>query len=97
MNPFKVADGDAAGVAENVWDDEDIVALVENGVRVGSGWAVCSFGEDAAAELCGVFAGDDAFFSGGDEDVAGLDEEVVVREMFGIGESSEGSVGLEVF
>ena len=97
LNPFEVAHGDAAGVAEDVGDDEDIIALVEDCVSVGSRGAVGSFGEDAALEFCGVFVSDDAFFGGGDEDVAGLDEESLVREVFCIGESGEGFVGLEVF
>ncbi len=80
LHPLEVGDDDAAGVAEDVGDDEDVVpALEEDAVGGGRGGAIGGFGEDAAAELGGVLLGDDAFDGGGHEDIAREGEEVVGR------------------
>ena len=51
LHPFEIADDDAAGVAQDVGDDEDpVVALGENPVGLGRGRAVRAFGDDAAAQ-----------------------------------------------
>src|SRR5438552_6132943 len=66
LDPLEVAGGDAAGVGEDVGDDED--ALVrEDLVGDGGCGAVGAFAEDLAADAFGVFAGDDVFGGGGDE------------------------------
>ena len=52
LHPFEVGNDHAAGVAENVGNDEDLVpALVEDEVGFGRGRAVRAFGQDAALEL----------------------------------------------
>ncbi len=71
LEPLEVGDDDAAGVAEDVGDDFEVVALVEDDVGLVGGGAVGGLGEDAAAELGGVGGGDDALDGGGDEDGAG--------------------------
>jgi len=61
LDPLEVTDGDAAGVAEDVGNEENIAALFDDGVGFLSGWAISGFGEDFAAELCCVVFGDDPF------------------------------------
>jgi hypothetical protein len=69
LHPLEVAGGDAAGVGEDVGDDEDAF-FGEDVVGDGGGGAVGAFAEDAALELRGVAAGDDVLGGGGDEDLA---------------------------
>gem|GEM_PF-3614968 len=64
LDPLEVAGGDAAGVGEDVGDDEDAFAG-EDVVGDGGGGAVGSFAEDAALEFPGIVAGDDVFSRGG--------------------------------
>ncbi len=75
LHPLEIGDRDATGIAEHVGDDEDIATSVEDAVGLWSGGAVRTFGEDAASQLGGVFAGDDAVEGAGGEDVARLLEE----------------------
>ncbi len=75
LDPFEVADDDAAGVAEDVGDDEDFaLAVIQYEVGVGGGGAVGAFGEDAALQTAGGIAVDGLFHGGGDQDVAFLHE-----------------------
>ena len=69
LHPFKIGRGDAAGVAEDVGDDEDFF-VGEDFVCFGGGGAVGAFGEDAALHAVGVLAGDLVFGGGGDKDFA---------------------------
>ena len=57
LHPFEVADDDTASVAEDVGDDEDVAALVDDGISFGCRGAVGTFGEDFAADLRGVGGG----------------------------------------
>src|SRR5438094_7640909 len=64
LNPLEVAGGHAAGVGEDVWDDED--ALVsENLVGDCGGGPVGALAKNLAADAFGVLAGDDVFGRGG--------------------------------
>ena len=69
LDPLEVAGGDAAGVGEDVRDDEDTL-VAEDLVGDGSGGAVGALAEDAATDAFSVLAGDDVFGGCGDEDVA---------------------------
>src|ERR1700722_9460656 len=89
LHPLKVADDDAARVAENVGDDKNLGALVQDGVGLDRGGAVRRLGQDAALELPGVFLGDDAVKGRGDEDFARLDEQVLVGNFVATGESGD--------
>ena len=50
LHPFEVADDDAAGIAEDVGDHEDFLALRKDLVRVRRGRAIGPLGKDAAAQ-----------------------------------------------
>ena len=90
LHPLEVAGGDAAGVGEDVGDDED--ALVgEDLVGDGGGGAVGAFAEDLAADAVGVLAGDDVLGGGGDEDVALVGEELVLVGGLGLAEAVDGA------
>jgi hypothetical protein len=51
LEPFEVGDDDAAGVAEDVGDDLDVAALLDDFIGGVGRRAVGGFGEDAAGEL----------------------------------------------
>src|SRR5713101_4434529 len=53
LDPFEIADGDAAGVAENVWHGEDALS-VDNGVGLPSGGAVRALAENFRLDLIGI-------------------------------------------
>jgi hypothetical protein len=86
LDPFEVADDDAAGVAEDVGDDEDLPA--RRMASASGWWGRSRLGEDAALELAGVVGGDDAVQGGGDEDFA-LGDEQFPLEFVAAGESGE--------
>src|SRR5882757_10577886 len=65
LNPLEITGGDAAGVGEDVGDDEDAF-VGEDLVGDGGGGAVGAFAEDLAADAFGVLAGDDVFGGCGD-------------------------------
>jgi len=90
LDPLEVAGGDAAGVGEDVGDDEDSL-VGEDLVGDGGGGAVGAFAEDLAADAFGVLAGDDIFCGRGDEDVALVGEELVLVGGFGLAESGDGA------
>src|SRR5260370_29404079 len=93
LNPLEVAGGDAAGVSENVGDDED--AFVGEGfVGDGRGGAVGAFADNLAADAFGVLAGDDVFGGGGDEDLAVVGEEFVLVCGLGSRKAGDGAGAL---
>src|SRR5437879_3079608 len=93
LDPLEVAGGDAAGVGEDVGDDED--ALVrEDLVGDGGGGAVGALAENFAADALGVLAGDDVFGCGGDEDLAVVGEQLVFVGGLGSGEAGDGAGAL---
>src|ERR1700677_4115825 len=95
LHPLEVAGGDAAGIGEDVGDDED--ALVgEDLVGDGGGGAVGAFAEDFATDSVGVFAGDDVFSRRGDEDFAVVGEELAGVGGIGLGEAGDGAGALAV-
>ena len=72
LHPFEVGNNDAAGVAEDIRDDEDLVpALVQMQVRFRAGRAVRALGQDAALDLVRVLFRDHAIDRARREDVAG--------------------------
>src|SRR5215471_3376420 len=75
LNPFEIAYGDAASVAENVGDGEDALAI-DDGVGLPCGGAVSTFAEDFSLYLIGVALGDLVFDGGRNGDVARLEEHV---------------------
>ncbi len=89
LNPFEVAGGDAAGVGEDVGDDEDSL-VGEDFVGHSCCWTVGAFAEDLAANAVGVFAGDDVLGGCGDENVALVGEELVLVGGFGFAEAGDG-------
>ena len=79
LHPFEIADGDAAGVGENVRQHGDAAAR-ENFVGVRSGRAVGGFGDDARLDRFGVVQGDDVFERRGNQDVALHGQQFVVGD-----------------
>ena len=96
LHPFEVGNNDAARVAEDVGNDEDFGALIEDEIGVGRGGTVGAFGKNAALNFWGVGGGDLAFEGGGNEDVAGGEEELFVGNWFGAGEASDHFVSGDV-
>ncbi len=69
LNPLEVGDGDTASIGEDVGDHQD-APLMKNGIGVGSGGAVGSFGHDARLDAVGILQGDLVLQGGGNQDVA---------------------------
>jgi len=90
LDPLEVAGGDAAGIGQDVGDDEDAL-VTEDLVGDGGGWAVGAFAEDLATDPFGVFAGDDVLGGCGDEDVALVGEEFMPVGGFGLAEAIDSS------
>lgn len=88
LRPFEVADGDAAGVGENVGND-DGAFLVEYVVRFGSGWPVRKFENDVGVYFVRVVFVNDVFKRGGGEDVDGQFEKFFVGECFCAGKAAD--------
>ena len=97
LNPLEVTDGDAAGIAEDVGDEEDVAALLDDGIGLGGGGTVGGFSEDAAFEFGGIVLGDNALEGRGDKGVALLKEECIGVDGLCSGESFDASVGGNVF
>ena len=96
LGVFEVGDVDAASVAEDVGDDED-VALFEDVVGIGGGGAVGAFGDDFCFDEGGVIGGDLGLGGGGDEDVAVELEDLGTEDRLGLGEAfDEALVGVGV-
>src|ERR1700683_838222 len=89
LDPLEVADDDAAGVAEDVGDDEDFGAWAQDGVCLDGGGTVRALGENAALEFARVFLGDDAVHRRRDKDFAGLDEQIIVGDFIAAGKSQD--------
>src|SRR5690606_28632998 len=77
LHPFEVADDDAARIAENVGDDEDLVAPhVENAVCVGCRRPVRSLGENAALQALRDLGIDDSLHGRRNQNVTALYEKL---------------------
>src|SRR5262249_42501959 len=95
LDPLEVGGGDAAGVGQDVRDDED--ALVgEDLVRGGGGGAGGAFADDFGLDAGGVLAGDDVLSGGGDQDVAIGEQEFLGVGGFGLGEAGDGLVAVTI-
>src|SRR6266699_6702117 len=60
LHPLEVGNNHSAGVAENVWNDKDLIpALLKDQIRFRRGRTICGFGENAAVQFPRIFAIDD--------------------------------------
>src|SRR6266851_4063661 len=75
LDPFEIADGDAAGVAENVRHGEDPLS-VDNGVGLPGGGAVRALAENFRLDLIGILFGDLVFDGCGNGDLARLEQHI---------------------
>src|ERR1700693_1426925 len=75
LNPFEVADGDAAGIAENIGHGENALGI-DDGVGLPGGGAICAFAKDFGLDLMSVLFGDLIFDGGGNDDIARLEQNV---------------------
>lgn len=96
LHPLEVGYGDAAGVAQDVGDDENIAAGVEDFVGIRGGGAVGTFREDFAAESGGIVAGDHAVERTRGENVARLGDDLSGVDGFGSGKSGDAAVFADV-
>src|SRR5216684_5852114 len=71
LDPFEIADGNAAGVAENVRHCEDTLAI-DDRVRLPCGGAIGALTENSRLHLLGIFLGNLVFDGGRNGDLAGL-------------------------
>ena len=73
LHPFEIADDDAAGVAKDVGDDENlVVAFGERAVGLRRRRPVGAFGEDAALQSAGDLFVDHPLDRAGGEHIAAL-------------------------
>ena len=74
LHPFEIADGDAAGVGENVRDDENSLAI-NNRIGRGGGGTIGAFAENAGLHAICVLCGDLILNGGGHHNVAWLEKD----------------------
>ena len=91
LHPLEVADGHAAGVAQDVRDQEDAV-LEEDRVGLGRRRAVGRLGDDPGLDPAGVALGDLVLERGRDQDVAGDLEDLGVGDVGRAGEALDRAV-----
>src|SRR5260370_16725179 len=75
LDPFEVANSDAAGIAENVRHGEDALGL-DNRVGLPSGGTVGALAENPGLHLLGVLLGDLVFDGRRNGDLARLEEDI---------------------
>src|SRR5437016_3404131 len=90
LDPLEVADGDAAGVGENV-REHDNAAAREDFIGVRRGGAVGGFGDDTSFDGLGVVKGYYIFQRRWNKDVALHGEQLVVGDARGAGHTYNGS------
>src|SRR5690349_4616074 len=95
LDPLEIADGDAAGVGENIGQDSDAAAR-ENFVRVRRGGTIRGFRNDTRLHDLGVIQRDDVFKRSGNQDVAFHGEQVVVGDARSAGHADDGAGALLV-
>ena len=91
LDPLEVADGHAAGVAQDVRDHEH-AALVEDLVGLGRRRAVGGLGDDLGLDPLGVAGRDLVLERGRDQDVAVDLEDLGVADVLGAREALDGPV-----
>src|SRR5207248_329464 len=96
LHPLEVAGGHAAGVGEDVGNDEDLL-FREDIVGGGGGGTVGAFDQDLCLHALGILASDLVLGGGGDEDLAIGGEQVGGGARFRTGKSDDGAVTLLVF
>ena len=95
LHPLEVADGDTAGVGQDVGNDEDALA-VQDVVGHRRHRAVGRLGDDLGLDVRGVLGGDDVFKRRGNEDVALELEHFLVAEARGARQGHDRAVLLLV-
>src|SRR5207245_134743 len=75
LHPFEIADGDSAGVAENVRHGENALGI-DNRVGLPGGGAIGALAENLRLHLIGILLGDLVFDGRGDGDFARLEKNV---------------------
>ena len=88
LDPFEVGNGDAAGVAEHVGDDEN-VAVGQDLIRFRRRGTIRPFRQDPATQPAGVLAGDDPFHRGRYRDGAWRRQHVLGIDRLAPGEIDE--------
>jgi hypothetical protein len=85
LDPLEIGHDDTSGVGEDVRDQRD-AALTQDHIRLGRRGAVGSLGDDQGLHALCVVLAELRAHGGRDEDVAGLLEDVGVRDRVGVGE-----------
>ncbi len=96
LHPLEVRSGDAAGVAENVGNHEDLF-VGQNIVGGGGGGAVGAFRQNLAFDPVGIAAGDLVFGGGGNKDFAIGDQQFGGVLGLGAREPMDGAIALAEF
>ena len=91
LDPFKVADGDAARVGQDVRQDGDAV-VPQDFIGLGSGRAVGGFDDAACLNVGRDVAIERVLSGGGNEDVAFAGKNFFIADRVGAGEIDERSV-----
>ena len=83
LHPFKVADGHASGVGEDVGNN-GCAAIIEDAIGLWCGGAVGSLDNQVGFDAAGVPAGQLVFQRGGNQHVAGEFEQFGVGDLLGV-------------
>ena len=91
LHPFKVADGDATGVRQDIWHNGQ-AAIIEDVIGFGCGGAVGGFDNQAALDPGGIPRGQLILQGGGDQHVTGEFEQLSIGDQLGIRKASQRAV-----
>lgn len=84
LKPFKVADGDTPGIAQNIWKEMNS-SIDENPLALESSRAIGRFDDKLGLELMSIVHVDGLFKGSRDEEIAGFVDGGVIVKGFGTG------------
>lgn len=91
LSPFEIANGDAAGVGEDI-GEHDFIGVVKDFVGIWMNRRVGRFDDDGCLDAGGVLFGDNAADRCGDEHIDIEFEQLLIGDMLGFGEAFQESV-----
>ena len=95
LDPLEVRNRHPARIGEDVRNDKDPV-FVEDGIRGGGRWAVCSFTDYARFDVAGITGSDDVLQRGGQQHVDVERQQICPRYYLGFAVAVERPILLHV-